>query len=331
MARYFLIEGMAIMPFHAEPIPVSLFSVETDAGTSMHKTLASFSLLLYFAFGSGAAVFANPAPIILHEDCVFAVLAGSSLNNSSATNITGDVGGPGQVGFGTVILTGTNHLNDAVTLAAQSDLLAAYSDGATRPTLATIATELGGTAPGPGVYHAASGTFTLTGLVNLDGGGDSDAVFIFKTDTSFVTAANSIIALSNGAQAKNVFWVVGGSATLGATSVFKGNLLANNAITLGSMVNVSGRILARAAVVLDTDTIQNNISCAGARIETLQLRCNRNAFDPRRESLVLTGQALSASKVDLEIYDLAGHLVRSLISEERPAGFWSIPLGRPHQ
>ena len=53
-----------------------------------------------------------------------------------------------------------------------------------------------------------------------------------------------------------MFWQVGSSATLGTTTMFKGNILAYQAITLQTGATLNGRALARVpAVNMDTDTV----------------------------------------------------------------------------
>ena len=116
--------------------------------------------------------------------------------------------------------------------------------------------ELGGTTKTPGVYDSPAGTFGITGTLTLDAQGDPNAVFIFKAASTLITASASRVNLVNGAQASNVFWQVGSSATLGTYSVLRGNVLALASITVTTGVTVDGRTLARtAAVTLDTDTI----------------------------------------------------------------------------
>lgn len=62
--------------------------------------------------------------------------------------------------------------------------------------------------------------------------------------------------LTNGANARNVFWQVGSSATPGTSSAFKGTILADQAITMDTGATIDGRALARiAAVTLDSGTI----------------------------------------------------------------------------
>jgi len=88
-----------------------------------------------------------------------------------------------------------------------------------------------------------------TGTCTLDAQGDANGVFIFQVGTALGLAANTQIILSGGAKATNVYWAVGASVTLGATSTFKGTILAATAITLGAGAAVEGRLLAHGASV----------------------------------------------------------------------------------
>ncbi|MGZ5375145.1 MAG: ice-binding family protein, partial [Solirubrobacterales bacterium] len=106
-----------------------------------------------------------------------------------------------------------------------------------------------------GVYCFASSA-QLTGTVTLDAAGDPNAVFIFKMGSTLTTASGSTVALTNGAQACNVYWQVGSSATLGTDTTFVGNVLALTSITAQTGTTVDGRLLARnGAVTLDNNRI----------------------------------------------------------------------------
>jgi hypothetical protein len=200
----------------------------------------------------------SPLPVPLGVAANFAVLGGSAISNTGLTTITGDIGSsptPTITGFPPGIVTGTNHLGDATTVAAKAALVTAYNDAAGRGGTVTIATELGGTSPAPGVYDSAAGTFTITGVLTLTG--IATDVWIFKMASTLDTAAGSSVTMGGTALASNVFWQVGSSATLLAGSTFNGNILALTSITLitGSSVS-SGRLLARnGAVTLDTNAI----------------------------------------------------------------------------
>ena len=74
--------------------------------------------------------------------------------------------------------------------------------------------------------------------------------------STLVTTVGRQVILSGGAQAANVFWQVGSSATLGTTSVFKGTIMADQSITLATGATLDGRALARsAAVTLDANVV----------------------------------------------------------------------------
>jgi len=199
----------------------------------------------------------------------FAILAGSGITIGGAVNtstITGDIGTFPTVsitGIGNAVLNGINHAGDAVTQQAKTDLATAYTAAGQPAT--TIPTELGGTTKFAGVYDSLSGTFGITGTLTLDAQGDPNAVFIFRTVETLVTAEASSIDLIDGAQACNVFWQIGSSATLGASSFFKGNILALTSIGLGTTANVEGRVLAQnGAVTLDGSNIITKATCIPA-------------------------------------------------------------------
>jgi hypothetical protein len=204
------------------------------------------------ASSTGNVLRVKDAPLFGAADN-FVVLAKSGITNTGTTVITGDIGSaptysaPG--GTITFPVSGTNHGADAFTQAAKTDLDIAYGAAAGR-TPVTIPTELGGTSPAPGVY--AAGTFAITGTLTLNG--SATDVWIFQSAATLITAADSQII--GTAKAANVYWVVGSSATLGAGSYFKGNIMAHDSITLNTGANVVGRVLARtAAVTLDANTI----------------------------------------------------------------------------
>ncbi len=203
-------------------------------------------------------------PVALGTAGPFSALAGSTITNTGATALSGDLGvdpGTAQTGIPPGLVGGTIHLADGVSNQAQQDLVTAYDDAAGRSP-ASIATDLGGQTLVAGVYNSADGTFGLTGTVVLDAQNVPGAVFIFQMATTLITATDSVVSLVNGADACTVFWQVGSSATLGTRTAFNGTILALTSITLVTGAAIEGRALARnAAVTLDTNTITTN-ACA---------------------------------------------------------------------
>ncbi len=166
---------------------------------------------------------------------VFAVLGASTVTNAGASVITGDLGlspGISVTGFPPGVLVGTLHIADSTTAQAQLDLTAAYNDAAGR-TLGAImlAGNLGGLTLAPGLYKSTSSLEISSGDLTLDAQGDANAVYIFEMASTLVTTTGRKVILAGGAQAANIYWQVGSSATLGVSSVFKGNILALASIT----------------------------------------------------------------------------------------------------
>ena len=69
------------------------------------------------------------------------------------------------------------------------------------------------------------------------------------------SAGASHVVLANGAHAANVFWVVLGAASMGANSNFAGTIITSEAVTLGNLAQLNGRILAGDTVTLANNTI----------------------------------------------------------------------------
>ena len=208
---------------------------------------------------------AATATVNLGAATTFAVLAGTTVTNTGPTVVSGDLGvspGTAVTGFPPgVVINGTIHSADAAAAAAQAALTAAYNDAAGRVPFTPIPADIGGLTLGPGVYRAPV-SLGITGTVTLDGGGDPNAVFIFQIPSTLTTASASVVNLINGAQACNVFWQVGSSATLGTGSAFAGNILALTSITVTTGTSIDGRALARnGAVTLDTNAITRPAEC----------------------------------------------------------------------
>jgi hypothetical protein len=186
----------------------------------------------------------------------FAVLAGAGITVAGPVEssvITGDIGTfptATITGLENLVLNGVNYAGDVNTQTAKNDLVLAYNDavGRTPDTIYGAIYDLGGSTLASGVYNGPS-SFSITGILTLDAGGDSNAVWIFQAGSTLTTAVGSQIVLANGAQAANVFWQVGTSATLGTDSFFAGSILAMDSITLNVGADVTGQVLARNGAV----------------------------------------------------------------------------------
>ncbi|HEY4888607.1 MAG TPA: ice-binding family protein [Candidatus Dormibacteraeota bacterium] len=232
----------------------------------MRRSLISFGLAALFVLiwpATGLAATLVP----LGTAGNYAVLGAATVTNTGPSWITGEVGlspGTSVTGFppGT---SGHQDIANGASLQARIDLTNAYNNAAGQVPFTTLSGDLGGRILVAGTYRYSS-TAGLTGTVTLDGGGITTGVWIFQIGSALTTASSSRVTLINGAQPCDVFWQVGSSATLGTSSAFVGNILANTSITMTTGATLNGRALAGAiapsgAVTLDTNRIIQPSGC----------------------------------------------------------------------
>jgi hypothetical protein len=218
------------------------------------------------------AVNAFADPILGPVLSTFTILGGAGVAiNGTGSVITGSIGGccnatavTGVIPTKFNITGGTVQMGGIPATLAQGQLttaitaLSGLAPGAPQ-------SSLGGLTLGPGIYSASS-TMNLTGVLNLNGGGNANALWVFLVGSSLTTSSSSVVNVFNTGAGAGVYWVMGaGSATLGSNSVFVGNILANQSITLGTNVTDScGRLLTQVASVTlaGADTI--GTGCSGS-------------------------------------------------------------------
>ena len=209
------------------------------------------------------------APVNMAGIESFGVLGGLSITlgggpaSTTGFRVDGDVGvSPGNTcnGCDSTTVTGVISAANAVAAAAKVALVAAYDDAIGRTvdlcTLATADLTTGPTAAcnlgingtfQPGLYWSATNiSIPVGGTITLDAMNDPNAVFIFQSESTIITNANSHIILANLANANNVFWVAKSSATIGGTGAdFAGTVLALEDFTVNEDTQMLGRALAR--------------------------------------------------------------------------------------
>ncbi len=242
--------------------PLALNTMYTATITTGAQDLLGNGLASNFTwtFTTSATVCQSPVP--LNSAANFEALAGATITNTGPTIITGGNLGlsPGSAvtGFppGTLTPPAVMHVTDPIAAQAQLDLTAAYNYAAGVQGAAVLPGDLSGLTFTPGVYKNSSTVTLSAGNVTLDAQGNANAVFIFQIGSTLTTLGSTHVLLAGGAQAKNVFWQVGSSATLGTNSFFEGNILALQSITLDTGASLTGRALARnGAVTLDSNPV----------------------------------------------------------------------------
>jgi Ice-binding-like len=194
----------------------------------------------------------------------YAIVANTTITNTGVSVIDGNLAlvGPSATGVSGVV-TGKSDIGNAAADRAEADVLSAHQDatGAT-PVTEMSGVDLGGKTLSPGVFHFGSSA-ALHGTLTLDGGGLSNATFIFQIGSTLTTGTGAQVRLVNGADGCAVFWAVGSSATIGTGTSLQGNLMALVSITMttGATIGVGGgrnggRAFAQnGAITLDTNVI----------------------------------------------------------------------------
>jgi len=202
----------------------------------------------------------TPPPfIVLGNACPFAVLGASAVTGAALVEVGGNVG----VSPGTVItafpvgvdVTGDYHYGDTTSAAAHSALNSAILQAKDRTPTETLsaaaAVDIGGRTLTAGVYKVGT-TLAITGTLKLDAQGDADAAWIFQIGTTLITAINAKVEIINapegGMNGNHIWWQVGTSATIGATSTVLGSIMATTSITTG-VGSITGPLLASVGLV----------------------------------------------------------------------------------
>lgn len=230
---------------------ISFSSGDTLEGRALSTTgaISVSQFTGYLPIGCGSITLKGPpAPTLLSIGCYASFTSVGANTDAGGSTTLGDVGtnSGSTSGYDSILVGGKMHQPDTNTAYAASNLASVY-------------TYLHGLAPGniellfpallgynleltPHIY-LLNGAVTLTDSLIFNAQGNSDAVFVILINGAFSTTSNSKIILTNGAQAKNIYWKITGAVAISNNSIFNGNIISVGAIDLASGVTINGRAL----------------------------------------------------------------------------------------
>jgi hypothetical protein len=219
-------------------------------------------------------VHAAPQPT-LGTTNTYSILAGTYTNTAIGTVINGDLGYTTPPAVAATV-SGNTHVADAAYNQAGIDQASALAELNSQPCTFTFpagAKDLAIEAPFGTVGEYTPGVYCISGAASIGGGGtitlNGAGVYIFRSTGALITSANSIVAVTGGASACNIFWTPGAATTLGANSTFRGTVIDPAGISVGSTVNWTGRALAFGGTVSTTTDLINTVpTCAAASPST---------------------------------------------------------------
>jgi uncharacterized repeat protein (TIGR02543 family) len=223
----------------------------------------------------------GPAAVNLGTAGDFTILTKSGVSTTGVTSITGDVGvspaaATALTGFGlimdtngqsshTPIISGKAYAADyaaptpAKMTKAVADMETAFTtaNGLTTPApiVGLYAGDISGRILPPGLYKWATGVLVTSAGVTLTGGPND--TWVFQIAQNLTINNNAKITLLGGAQAKNIFWVVSGQATIGSNANVSGIILSKTLVSMNTGSRITGKLLAQTAVTLNASTVVN--------------------------------------------------------------------------
>ncbi|PKP02211.1 MAG: hypothetical protein CVU11_12560 [Bacteroidetes bacterium HGW-Bacteroidetes-6] len=246
----------------------------TGTITTIAENLTGITLVNEYIWTFSTVSTGGPNLPVLNSVKEFGIIAGVGVSNDAGFSIINDMNigiSPGVrssiIGFPpAVVVNGAIYASDdisppgiaAMLILAKQDLVDAYlfAESAISPAPIIVSGDIGGMTLAPGIYKSNSTLLIQSGDLTLDAQGDANAGWIFQVASDFTTVggAGGNIILAGGAQADNIYWQVGSSATIGDYTSFKGNILALTSITMNVGAVAEGRMLARNGSVVMTST-----------------------------------------------------------------------------
>jgi len=293
----------------------------------------------------------SPSAVNLRTSGDFVLIAKTGISTTGTTSITGNIGvSPAAATY----ITGFSLILDASTTFSTSSYITGqvYAADYTEPTPTKMTTAIGdmvtayndaagrklpdhselylgnltGQTLTPGLYNWTSGVQASSAGFTISG--SATDVWIFQIAQNLELTSGTIVTLSGGARASNIFWQVAGNVTLGTTVQMQGIILCKTQIALNTGATLNGRALSQTAITLDanvaiTPGVLNSIGADGKQIP-VKFTLEQNFPNPFNPSTKIKYNLPVDSKVTLEIYNVIGMRIGQLVNADQSAGSYSV-------
>ena len=271
----------------------------------------ALGFLAYTPIGCGSPVLNGPTAPTFVGLSSYVVFATTGSNSDCGTShVTGDVGGNtvAPTGWNPLFVSGGIYFNNPSTAAAAADLLLIYNNllGLAYDIKLLDPAEFGHNLVLTPHTYQMNAAVTFTDTLYLDAMGNADAVFIIKTFGAFASTPGSKVKLINGTQAKNVYWFCSAAVSITANSIFKGAIIAHDAIDILPGASLDGRAFSTNGAI-STCGMTANIPSVIVTEPSNQTACVGSSVS---FSVTASGTGLTYQwrKGSIPIINVAGHI-----------------------
>jgi hypothetical protein len=233
-----------------------------------------------------------------------------AVSNAGTSSIWGKVGA--NVGAITGFAPAITEAANALTAGAVTDVQNLYNQLlATPQTVFGHAPAFGSETLTPGIY-AIAGAGSVGGNLTLNGGGDPNAVFIFKFGGAFTTGAGATVTLTGGAQHCNVYWIAAGAIAMAANTTIVGTLISSpGAVSMAAGGNLKGRLLSTtgaiavsgATITLPTCSVPSGSGTACTTSTSFAIP-NMLSFNAKKDGIRTKVDWMMAKDVEVDFYEV---------------------------
>ncbi len=313
-----------------------------------------FLITMMIVFSPFALVFSQSTTINLGTSGDFVILGKTGISNTGATHITGNIGvspidQTAITGFGLILdASGTFSTSSLVTgkifaadytdptpselTTAIGDMEIAYTDAAGRTTpdyTELYSGDLTGKTLSPGLYKWGTGVMVSEGGVTISG--NANDIWIFQVAQDLTLSNGAIVTLAGGAKSSHIFWQVAGQTTLGTTASMKGIILCQTQIVISTGASLEGKALAQTAITIDASKIISPIiTSVEDKNQLNKFALMQNYPNPFNPTTTIQYTIEKASNVSLDVYNLLGSKVATLVNTYQEAGSYNVIFDSGH-